>query len=184
MGSYVCGDCAVWVNSQYADRDGWKYCKYYKRYFPEDESIYNMHGGRCEHFAPVGRIIITNVCNILNINPSKYFKAFDMVEETTIIPSCIDKLIDYNTVGPVISSKLNNCAKKEQLAKNILINYIDPAYDKYEEKDYQGAITLYERMVKVLALMFGVTKDNIHNIALQGDYIDSDLFIDCAIRLK
>ena len=176
--AFYCGDCVTWVNSRDADRYGRKYCDYSKRYEEKDQNIYG-----CRGFVWAKRSIITKVCEILNINPSKYFKAFDDTKEILIVPSCIDELIDYNTVGPVIASRIEECELKEQIARNILNTYIEPAYEKCLEKDYQGAVTIYEKMVKTLATMFNATKERIAEDIIEKSPIAADLFIDSGIKL-
>ena len=142
--AFYCSDCVTWVNSKNADRYGRKYCDYSRRYEEPDQKIYG-----CKGFVWAKRSIITKVCEILNIDPTRYFQAFDEAKEIIIVPSCIDKLIDYNTVGPIIAERLDNCPDKVQIAQNVLRTYIEPALAKCEAKDYQGAVEIYEKMVKV-----------------------------------
>ena len=164
--AFYCSDCVTWVNSKDADRYGRKYCDYSRRYEEPDQNIYG-----CRGFVWAKRSIITKVCEILNINPTKYFEAFDDTKEILIIPSSVDKLIDYNTVGPAIAEKLEASPAREQIAKNVLHNYIEPAYKKCEEKDYQEAVSMYEYMVKVLALMFNTTKEAINEDRMYDNLI-------------
>ena len=154
--AFYCSDCVTWVNSKDADRYGRKYCSYSRRYEEPDQKIYG-----CRGFVWAKRSIITKVCEVLNINPKKYFDVFDDTKEILIEEGAVDKLIDYNTVGPEIAQEIDNCVAKEQVAKNILKTYIEPAYEKCVQKDYQGAVEIYEKMVKVLAVMFNVTKETI-----------------------
>ena len=154
--AFVCSDCVTWVNSKDADRYGRKYCTYSRRYEEPDQNIYG-----CRGFVWARRSIITKICDILDVDPTKYFMAFDDTKDIYIIPSCIDKLIDYNTVGPAIAQKLDECKLKKQIANNILNTYIEPAFEKCKKNDYQGAVTIYEYMVKVLAMMFNTTKEAI-----------------------
>ena len=154
--AFYCSDCVTWVNSKDADRYGRKYCSYSKRYEEPDQKIYG-----CRGFVWARRSVITKVCEILDINPKKYFDAFDDTKEILIQEGSIDKLIDYNTVGPEIANKLDECEEKEQVARNILNNYIEPACKKFLESDLQGAVSIYERMIKTLAIMFKTTKEDI-----------------------
>ena len=99
--TYFCRDCFTWNDSKDVNRYGEKWCKYDKKYRSGDQKIYD-----CKGFVWIRRVIITKVCEILGINPSKYFMAFDETKEIYLVPDCIDKLIDYNTVGPVIAKKI------------------------------------------------------------------------------
>lgn len=171
--AFYCRDCVTWVNSRDANRYGEKWCDYDRKYRSPDQKIYD-----CKGFVWAKRSIITKVCEILNIDPTKYFKAFDDTKEIVLIPSCVDKLIDYNTIGPVIAEKMDENVNKEAMAKNILDSYIEPAYEKCLEEDYQGAVAIYEKMVKVLAIMFDLTKEKIADDLIYRNPIDEDLFID------
>ena len=164
--AFVCSDCVTWVNSKDADRYGRKYCSYSRRYEEPDQKIYG-----CRGFVWAKRSIITKVCEVLNIDPTKYFDAFDDTKEIYLIPTSIDKLIDYNTVGPVIANKIENFEKKEQLAENILKTYIEPALEHCNLSDYQGAVSIYEHMVKVLAIMFNATKEAIEEYTFYDNLI-------------
>lgn len=177
--AFYCEDCVTWVNSKDADRYGRKYCDYSKRYEEPDQKIYD-----CPKFVWAKRSIITKVCEILGIDPSKYFKAFDDTKELFLIPSCVDKLIDYNTVGPIISEKLDSNNKKIEIANNILQTYIEPAYEKCLRKDYQGAVTLYEYMVKVLAVMFNVTKESLKDARMFDDLLNVGPLMDNGSSIK
>lgn len=176
--AFYCGDCVTWVNSRDADRYGRKYCDYSRRYEEKDQKIYG-----CRGFVWAKRSIITKVCEILNVNPTKYFEAFDDTKEILLIPSCIDELIDYNTVGPVVADRIDQSERKKEIAQNILNSYIEPAYEKCAKEDYQGALSIYEKMVKVLATMFNATKENIAEDIIKESPISADLLVDGGIRL-
>ena len=178
MATY-CRDCVTWVNSRDANRYGEKWCDYDRKYRKPDQPIYG-----CRGFIWIGRVIITKVCEILNVDPKPYFDAFDDTKEIYIIPSCVDKLIDYNTVGPVIAEKLDKCSAKEQIANNILKTYIKPAYEKCLEKDYQGAVTTYEYMIKVLAVMLNATKKSIEETRMFDDLLKVGPLMETDKRVK
>jgi hypothetical protein len=177
--AYYCRDCVTWINSKDANRYGEKWCDYDRKYRSADQKIYD-----CRGFVWAKRSIITKVCEILGIDPKPYFDAFDDTKEIVLIPSCVDKLIDYNTVGPVIAEKLDSCEKKEQVATNILDTYIKPAYEKCLEKDYQAAVTLYEHMVKVLAIMFNATKESLKETRMFDDLLNVGPLMDNESSIK
>ena len=154
--AYYCSECVTWINSKDADRYGRKYCDYSRRYEEADQNIYG-----CRGFVWARRAIITKVCEILGINADEYFKAYDDTKELYLVPSLIDKLIDYNTVGPVIAKRMEDYPSKERLAVNMLNGYIIPAEANAKMGKYQEAVSIYERMVKVLAILFNATKEQI-----------------------
>ena len=164
--AYYCGDCVTWINSEAGDRYGRKYCDYSGRYEEKNQNIYG-----CRGFVWARRSIITKVCEILECNPIVYFGAFDDTKEMYLVPSCIDKLIDYNTVGPMVASCMEEYPEKKRLAENMLNGYIIPASKKAIEGDYQEAVSIYERMVKVLALLFNVTKAQLEEPKIDSNFI-------------
>ena len=177
--SFVCGDCVTWVNSKDANSYGEKWCDYDKKYRSANQKIYD-----CRGFVWAKRSIITKVCEILNIDPTGYFKAFDDTKEIYLIPSCVDELIDYNTVGPTIANKIGESENRENVAKNILNSYIKPAYEKCIQKDYQGAVSIYEKMVKVLAIMFNATKESIKESRMFDDLLNVGPLMETGSSIK
>lgn len=158
--AYYCSECVTWVNSKDGDRYGRKYCTYSRRYEEPDQNIYG-----CRGFVYAGRVILTKVCEILGVNPDTFFASFDETKDVYLVPSCIDKLIDYSTVGTVIVNSMDNYPEKKQLANNMLNGYIIPAEANARMGKYQEAVSIYERMVKVLAIIFHATKDDIQENA-------------------
>lgn len=161
--AFYCSDCATWQASNYAKNayhNGrlvvHKYCDYDRKYRAADQQIFG-----CRGFVWVRRAVITKVCDILKANPERYFNAFDDTKEIYLVPDKIDKLIDYNSVGPNIAEKMENDPNNRIVAEYMLNNYIMPATVKGEDKDYQGAVEIYERMIKTLAAMYHEMKENI-----------------------
>ena len=166
--AFVCSDCVTWVNSRDANRYGEKWCDYDRKYRAADQNIYG-----CRGFVWARRSIITKVCEILGINGQEYFDSFDREKEIYLIPGRIDKLIDYNTVGPVISKRLDSDPNKEQIARNLLEHYIRPASELVKSEKNQEALSLYERMVKMLAVLYEATKENIMEENMYNNLISS-----------
>lgn len=164
--AFVCGDCVTWITSDVANSYGEKWCDYDQKYRRKDQNIYG-----CRGFVWARRSIITKVCEILAIDPTKYFQAFDDTKEIYLIPSSIDQLIDYNTVGPVIASSMDNCKEKENLANNMLNGYIIPATELSIQGKHQEAVAIYERMVKVLAVIFNATKEKLEEKSFYNNLI-------------
>lgn len=154
--AFYCSDCVTWVNSQDANRYGEKWCDYDRKYRKPDQPIYG-----CKGFVWARRSIITKVCEILGVDGANLFEAFDEVKEEYLVPDAIDKLIDYNTVGPVIAERLETDPCKEQVAKNLLDNFMVPAAAYSKMGNYEEATNIYARMVNLLAHIYQATKDNI-----------------------
>ena len=159
--AFVCGDCVTWITSDDANRYGEKWCDYDRKYRRKDQNIYG-----CRGFVWARRSIITKVCEILAIDPTKYFQAFDDTKEIYLIPSSIDQLIDYNTVGPVIASSMDNCKEKENLANNMLNGYIIPATELSIQGKHQEAVAIYE-----LAVIFNATKEKLEEKSFYNNLI-------------
>lgn len=158
--AYYCNECATWQESSDAKmsyHNGklvvFRWCSYDRQYRAADQNIY-----RCTGFVYLRRAIITKICEILGIDNKDLFKSFDSVKEEYLIPTEIGKLVDYNTIGKEITLKLDSHLQKEMIAKNMLDGYIIPAEAYAKLGKYEEAVSIYERMVKVLAVIFNVTK--------------------------
>lgn len=154
--AFVCSDCVTWIKSKDANRYGEKYCDYDQKYRSADQNIYG-----CRGFVWARRVIITKVCEILGVNPAAYFDAFDDTKDNYIVPCCIDKLIDYNTIGPIISDRMDHDLDKEKMAKYILDNYIIPAEAYAKMGNFIDAVSIYQRMIQILAFTYYVDTDNL-----------------------
>ena len=160
--TYYCSECAVWLESNDAKmmyhngRDVvHRYCKYDRKYRAYDQNVYN-----CSGFVYVRRAVLTKICEILNINPSEMFNAFDDVKENYVINCVPEKMINYNSVAPYIVNSLDNYPKKEELAKMMLNSYIVDAEANVKIKNYEKAVSIYNEMIKVLHIIFDVINDN------------------------
>ena len=109
----------------------------------------------------MGRILTTKICDILGIENHELFKTFDEVKEEYLVPTEMGKLIDYNIIGTEIVNGLDTHPQKEQIATNMLNGYIIPAEAYSIKGKYEEAVEIYERMVKVLAVIFSATKEQI-----------------------
>ena len=163
--AYYCNECAEWISSKdskMAYHNGnyvvHKYCNYDRKYRAADQNIFG-----CRGFVYVRRVLLTKVCEILNLDPKKYFSAFDETKDVYVVPTCIDKLIDYNTIGPVIAEKLDQDERKEEIANCMLNDYIIPAEANARLQKYEEAVSIYQTMIKVLAVMYNLFDKNIEN---------------------
>jgi len=158
--TYYCKECATWLQSKDVRRgyrnDIERYCEYDRAWRSSEQNIYG-----CRGFEYVGRSIITKVCEILGIERADLFDNFDEIKENYLVPQKNELFIDYNIVGPVISERLENDPQKEAVAQNILNNFMIPAAAFVKTKKYQDAVMVYERMVRLLAIFYRATKENI-----------------------
>ncbi len=144
--SYVCKECYNWINSEYPpDRDGWRWCSYSKRYEKPDQNIY-----RCPAFIYVRRFVLTKICSILGLPVKEYFEAYDDVNDTFVTEKHPEWIIRYCEIGPKIVQFLDEDPCKEQIARNMLEHYIQPAYTHWQSKDYGGAAELFRDMIRHL----------------------------------
>lgn len=161
--SYYCNECAIWLESTDARMDRHngrevihRWCSYDKKYRAADQDVY-----RCGGFVYVRRVIVTKVCDILAIDKASLFSTFDEVKECCLIQNEMDKLIDYNTIGPVISDRMDHDPDKEKMAKYILDNYIIPAEAYAKMGNFADAVSIYQRMIQILAFTYYVDTDNL-----------------------
>ena len=159
--TYYCEDCAEWLASNDAKmmyHNGrnviHRYCKYDRKYRACDQEVF-----RCGGFVYVRRAILTKICEILNINPSKLFNEFDEVKENYIIPNSPELLAIYNNVASSIANGLDNHPDKEIIAKTMLDSYIIDAEANIKMHNYERAIDLYSEMVKVLHITFDIINE-------------------------
>ena len=154
--AYYCGECKTQIGSSDVDRYGRRWCSYSRRYEESNQQTYG-----CRGFSYVGRILTTKICDILGIENHELFKTFDEVKEEYLVPTEMGKLIDYNIIGTEIVNGLDTHPQKEQIATNMLNGYIIPAEAYSIKGKYEEAVEIYERMVKVLAVIFSATKEQI-----------------------
>jgi len=159
--AYYCNECAEWISSRDSKMDYHngrlvvhKWCDYDRKYRAEDQQIYG-----CGGFSYVRRSVITKICEILNINGEKLFNAFDETKEKYIVPTEFGKLVDYNMVGTEIANGLTLHPQRKTIAKNMLEGFIIPAEAEARVGKYKEAVDIYERMIKVLAIIFNATKE-------------------------
>ena len=147
--AYYCGECAVWVGSSDVDRYGRRWCAYSRRY---EESNQNTYG--CRGFVYNGRTVLTKICEILHEPTEQLFEAYDAVKERFAAPEHMEWLSAYCDLGPQIADKLDRDNQREQIAKDLMQEYIKPAYILWKEgKDEQSA-TVYKEMVAYLTKQY------------------------------
>ena len=163
--AYYCKECATWLSSDDARMDYHngrlvvhRYCDYDRKYRAEDQDIF-----RCGGFVYVRRSIITMICDILKIDKEALFNAFDEVKEEKLIPTCDQRFDDYNTVGPVIAKKMSLDPNRQIIARNMLNGFIIPAEASVKMGNYEEAVSIYEKMVRMLAYIYHASKEEIEN---------------------
>ena len=161
--AYYCNECAVWLESNDAKMDYHngrevvhRWCTYDRKYRAADQNVYN-----CGGFVYVRRVIITKVCEILGINNTSFFNSFDNVKECYLIEEDMNRMIDYNTIGPVIAERMDNDPDKEKMAAYILNNYIISAEAYAKIGNFIDAVNIYQRMIQILAFTYYVDTDNL-----------------------
>ena len=143
--AYYCGECAVWQGSSSENKYGERYCGYSGRYESSDQNTYG-----CRGFVYTGRVIVTQTCRMLGVNPKAYFAAFDAAKEKFVIPTNTKWLVRYCQIGPQIAAKMAGDQEGRGVAEGIMARYIDPAREMCENGDYEGATVLYRDMVRML----------------------------------
>lgn len=144
--AYYCGECAVWAGSSDVDRYGRRWCSYSRRY---EESNQNTYG--CRGFIYNGRTVLTKVCEILDIPKEKWFKAFDAVKESSVVPNHMNWLSSYCRLGPIIAKALNADENRKEKANQLMNEYIKPAYSLWQEGKNDSSALKYREMILYLA---------------------------------
>lgn len=144
--AYYCGECVVWVGSSDVDRYGRRLCSYSRRY---EESNQNSYG--CRGFVYNGRTILTKICEILHEPTEQWFEAYDAVKESFAAPEHMEWLSAYCSLGPRIADKLDMDDRREQIAKDLMQEYLQPAYQLYQDGKAEQSAMAYKEMVAYLA---------------------------------
>lgn len=143
--AYYCGECIVWRGSSDENRYGERWCSYSRRYERSDQNTYG-----CKGFLYAGRAVLTKVCEILQLDPAEWFAAFDAVKEAYLVPSHMDMLVSYCSIGPVLAKKLQDDCEKITLAQNLLDEFLLPAKHLSQSGDFQQAAAKYSAMLSTL----------------------------------
>lgn len=147
--AYYCGECVVWVGSSDSDRYGRRWCSYSRRY---EESNQNTYG--CRGFVYNGRTIITKVCDILNLPKGPWYEAFDAVKEAYVVDNHMEWLSSYCVLGPKIADALEKNDNRNQIAQNMLHEFLEPAKALWQKGMCSEAAERYKTMVLCLAVRF------------------------------
>ncbi len=143
--AYYCGECIVWRGSRDENRYGERWCSYSRRYERSDQNTYG-----CQGFIYAGRAILTKVCEILELDKTEWFAAFDEVKNDYIMPDKVDWLVEYCSIGPRIAEQMEKDAEGKNTAQMIMEKYLLPAKEKAQKRQYEEASELYQMMVSVL----------------------------------
>ena len=149
--AYYCGECALWQGSRSENNYGERYCPHSGRYESADQNIYG-----CPAFIYVRRAVVTRTCEMLEINPEPYFKAFDEAKIRHIVPNHMNWLVSYCQIGPWIAAKMKDDPEGKLVAAGILERFIEPARTLCEAGDYEAAADLYREMVAELGVRYNL----------------------------
>ncbi len=160
--TYYCEECARWINSKYPAEYQYhngkkvvhRYCDYDRKMRACDQEVYG-----CGGFEYVRRAVLTKICEILKVNPTSFFNAFDETKENYLIPMDPELLVTYNDEAEYIVNGLDNLPNKESVAKAMLNSYIVDAEAHVKIGDYCKAVSLYSEMIKVFHITFDVINE-------------------------
>ena len=127
----------------------------YEKYCKKD---YESGGyGECpiyKHEEPSsGCFITTIVCDIIGLDDKNiYLMLLRKFRDNYLQKNekGIELLEQYDFIGPIISKKIYEDEKKEQLAQQLFINNLVPVFDEIIKNNYSEAIKKYFQMVKQL----------------------------------
>ena len=157
-----CKDCAVWNDSKKAEMQyhngrlvAHRYCDYDRKWRASDQNIRGTRGD-CDGYVPYRRAVLTKMCEILNVDPTKLFIEFDETKDNYVTTCKPELLVAYNEVASYICEGLDNHPDKETIAKTMFDSYIVDAEANVRMGNYCRATELYSEMVRILHIMFDV----------------------------
>ena len=149
--AYYCGECIVWRGSSDENKYGERWCSFSRRYERSDQNTYG-----CKGFLYVGRAVLTKVCEILQLDPTEWFAAFDTVKDTYLISSRMDMLVSYCSIGPILAEKLQLDNEKTAVATNLMKNFLLPAKNLSKNGYFLQAANTYRDMISFLKAKYQV----------------------------
>ena len=149
--AYYCGECVVWVGSSDVDRYGRRWCSYSRKY---EESNQNTYG--CRGFVYNGRTVVTKVCEILHLPIQKWYDAFDIVKDAYVVPQHMDWLTSYCRIGPRIAEEMDKDVKREEKARKVLRQFMQPAYIHWQNGENEMAAKCYRKMILNLCEQYNI----------------------------
>ncbi|MBR4537347.1 MAG: hypothetical protein IKO52_00720 [Clostridia bacterium] len=141
-----CGECARWVSSSDIDGDGRRWCAYSRKYEEANQIIYG-----CRGFVFNGCIVLIRVCEILNEPKEKWLEVYETVKEIFAAPEHMEWLSAYFSLGPQIADGLDADDQRDQLANELMKEYMQPAYTLWQEGNIEQSAMVYREMVSYLA---------------------------------
>ncbi len=140
--AYYCGECKVWLGSSDVDRYGRRWCSYSRKYEESNQQTYGCNG-----FVYVGRVVLTEICNVLQLPTCGFFAAFDEAKAHAIVPENLELLPTYGEIGSVIVDRMHQDNEREFIASQMMKNYIVPAVKQCEEQRWHDAVDTYRTMI-------------------------------------
>lgn len=166
---WECFDC----DEYYEDlvKNGKFYCNKMHRYVLVKEPSCNTYFVKRDKNRPLrspsnGCYITTAVVDVLGyeddcevLETLRAFRDNYMKKEEKYLPL----LEDYNTVGRIISHKLEKDENKEKIANMMYNIFIKSSIDAIKDREYSCAIGIYENMVYFLMDYYELDMDLLHN---------------------
>ena len=149
--AYYCGECIVWRGSSDENRYGERWCSYSRRYERSDQNTYG-----CKGFLYAGRAVLTKVCEVLHLDEKPWFAAFDAAKEAFVVPGHMDMLVNYCGVGPTLAGKLDADDSREDVSRQVMDRFLEPARVMCDAGLYEKAVRVYAEMVKWMRGRYGV----------------------------
>ena len=157
-----CADCAYMdLNDSNSYGDYW--CGYYKKYYPGgDSACSNFKDGNRDSNGG-GCYITTVMVDILGyedhctyLEQLRNFRDSFMKSNT----NCKDLLNEYDSIGPIISEKIQKDSERKVISKYLFENYINKSIEALKKHDNWNAIEIYKSMVNFLKSRYDIDKSN------------------------
>lgn len=139
----------------------YNWCEAYRRSTSCRE---NMYENSRSHSSSGGCYITTALCEILELpDNNHYLETLRSFRNNYLKMNrqYWGLLIAYDIIGPTIATRLSQDENKKEVAKSMLINYINPAVMAILAKKNDEAINIYTNMTNALATEYGIDSQTV-----------------------
>ena len=155
------------------------FCEAYSRSSGSRQNMFDYSKG---HSGTSGCYLTTIMCQILEypdnnyyLNTLRRFRDNTMKKDDNLIPY----LVAYDTLGPMIATKLEKDPNNKEIATSLFATYITKAVSAIEEEKTKEAINIYCAMTESLAehyhiTIYDITRDFANDFNINVDLIKMD----------
>lgn len=164
MAEWYCCNCNECLYMDLNDRNRYDnneaYCTKRYHYYPMSDRACERYFVYDENRRSSSSCYLTTiVCNILNYpDNSDYLVTLRKFRDNymRLKPNLLPILYEYDVIGPLLSKYISDDKNKNQVASNLLNNYIIPVTNLIKSNNYEQAINKYIEMVNKLKQLYNV----------------------------